>query len=218
MEEKDKGVGLRCGEGSRSAWKTLNGTIWSIFCALYKVQARVSLASFGLVQSSSVHSTELLLGAADAWQMARQCGVRFQLIFFFSSWLSFSSNMIVSSLVHTWQNKARSCKVSWDSDCLCCFTFFLPAVSFQKDKDKRVLKMFYRNQNETDDRKIKSVQTSALQFQDMASASTTQKHSTLYVGFFFFIVFVRAHTHRQTHSYCHSCIMNLDPCYIWTCK
>lgn len=61
-------------------------------------------SQLGPVRSSSVCSTWLLLGAADAWQMAGLCAVRFQLLFFFSNF-GFSSNMIVSSPVHTWQNR-----------------------------------------------------------------------------------------------------------------
>lgn len=41
-------------------------------------------SQLGPVRSSSVCSTWLLLGAADAWQMAGLCAVRFQLLFFFS--------------------------------------------------------------------------------------------------------------------------------------
>lgn len=98
------------GEG----WKTLNGKIQSVFCAVYEVQAWVSLAHFGPVWSSSVRGTRrLLLGAADAWQMAVMvcCEVPAMLFFYFYFFVGLlvmflqQHDCIIS--VHTWQNRAR---------------------------------------------------------------------------------------------------------------
>lgn len=130
---------------------------------------------------------------------------------FFLSWLSFSSNMIVSSPAHTWQNRARVSLKCPESLSLFLF-FYLIVFSFIKEQSQTYSgDCFWGNQPGTEnhnpeDRKLKSVQTAhdrySPSFGDVASA-TSSSSLTLNIKCFFSIVFVRAHIGRQVFSQLH---------------
>lgn len=202
MEWKKTDMGLlrKCGEGFREGWELLMEKYgpYSVLCIkkekLKKRKSQSGSAWPGLAWSSP--ATWLLLGAADAWQMAGWCAVRFQLFFSFS-WLCFSSNMIVSSQVHTWQNRARFSLKCPES--LSLFLFF----SFIKEQSQT----YCGNGTENHDpHGQKSVQTApnrySPSFGDVASA-TSSSSLTLNIKCVFFIVFVRAHISRQVFSQLH---------------
>lgn len=131
--------------------QTPNGKIWSIFCAALEEKEKkksptwVNLAWPGLVWFTACRCS-----------LGRQMRGRWQdgLLIGFSyppttpppgSLLSFSSNMIVSSPVHTWQNKARfPLKCHGTQFDFVPFGFAFIFFSFKKNKDELILEMFLR--------------------------------------------------------------------------
>lgn len=192
QEEKDRDTGLRlCGKGSGRAGNW-NGKIQSIFSV-----KSPSLGQLGPVWPGPVQ----LCGCTSGQQMhGRMVCCEVPAIFLFS-WLSFSSNMIVSSPIHTWQNRAR-----FSLNCPESLSLFLFFFLYKRIRPDCLWRCFWRKPARNRKPRGQKTETAhnrySPSFGDVASA-TSSSSLTLNIKCVFFIVFVRAHIGRQVFSQLH---------------
>lgn len=180
--EKDRDVGLRTSGkgwgvrvGGNSWWKNM---VHILHCAKSPSLGQLGPVWPGPIQLSP-QGTWLLLGAADAQQMAGWCAVKFQLFFFLLVTFQQQHDCIISS-THTWQNRARFSLNSPES--LSLFLFYLIFFFlYKRTKPDLSWRCFWRNQlgtenHDLEDRKLKSVQAAhnrySPSFGNVASATS----------------------------------------------